>query len=299
VGITQVLATYCHGLKFQQLPEEVIDRVKYFFLDFIGVACRGSQEDSLKSIFRFVREMGRGYQGGVIIGTKDRAFHLYSALANGTSAHAIEMDDVNNEASLHPGAVVFPAALAASEMVGAGLPPTATYIVLAVIIVDPLRKLGIDPWVAHFFCFLLAVWGELSPPTSLTAAVSARIAEASFMKTMFQALKLCLPITLMTFAIFTRFNLVVNPGWLMIRDMLLVAISCWGITYAIFGKIARTRSSNILLRAVLAAASFVMMFHPDTNVSLMMAVIVLPATFYGVIRHRRIAPPKEEIQPAE
>ncbi len=118
MGITQELATYCHGLKFRQLPEEVVDRVKYFFLDFIGVACRGSQEDSSKSIYRFVREMGHGHQGGVIIGTKDRAFHLYSALANGTSAHAIEMDDVNNEASLHPGVVVFPAALAMSEMVG-------------------------------------------------------------------------------------------------------------------------------------------------------------------------------------
>ena len=89
-------------------------------------------------------------------------------------------------------------------LVGAGLPPTATYIVLAVIIVDPLRKLGVDIWVAHFFVFLIAVWGELSPPTSLAAAVSARIAEASFMKTMWQALKLCLPITIMTFAIFTR-----------------------------------------------------------------------------------------------
>jgi 2-methylcitrate dehydratase PrpD len=39
-------------------------------------------------------------------------------MANGTSSHAIEMDDVNNEASLHPGVVVFPAALATSEMVG-------------------------------------------------------------------------------------------------------------------------------------------------------------------------------------
>ena len=97
-------------------------------------------------------------------------------------------------------------------LVGAGLPPTATYIVLAVIIVDPLRKLGVDIWVAHFFVFLIAVWGELSPPTSLAAAVSARIAEASFMKTMWQALKLCLPITIMTFAIFTRSRLVVNPG---------------------------------------------------------------------------------------
>jgi len=116
--ITQELAKYCHSLKFQQLPHEVVDRVKYFFLDFIGVCIRGSQEDSSKSMYRFIREMGRSRQGGVVIGTKERAPHLYSALANGTSAHAIEMDDVNNESSLHPGVVVFSAALATSEMVG-------------------------------------------------------------------------------------------------------------------------------------------------------------------------------------
>jgi 2-methylcitrate dehydratase PrpD len=114
--ITQELANYCHSLKFEQLPDEVVDRVKYFFLDFIGVCIRGSREDSSKSIYRFIREMGR--QGGVVIGTKQRAPHLYSALANGTSAHAIEMDDVNNESSLHPGVVVFSSALATSEMVG-------------------------------------------------------------------------------------------------------------------------------------------------------------------------------------
>jgi len=118
MGITQELARYCHGLRFQQLPEEVVDRVKYFFLDFIGVACRGSQEDSSKSVYRFIRGLGHGHRKGVIIGTKERAPHLYSALANGTSAHAIEMDDVNNESSLHPGVVVFPAALATSEMFG-------------------------------------------------------------------------------------------------------------------------------------------------------------------------------------
>ncbi len=107
-------------------------------------------------------------------------------------------------------------------LVGAGLPPTATYIIGAVVIVQPLRELGINPWVAHFFVFLLSVWGELSPPTSLTAAVSARIAEASFMRTMWEALKICLPITLMTFAIFTRSDMVVNPGWPQI-----VATRCW------------------------------------------------------------------------
>jgi len=184
-------------------------------------------------------------------------------------------------------------------LVGAGLPPTATYIVLAVIIVDPMRKIGIDPWVAHFFCFLLAVWGELSPPTSLAAAVSARIAEASFVRTMWEALKLCAPITFMTFAIFNRSNLVVNPGWMQIADMLLVAISCCGVTCAIFGRFVRNWGSDLMLRAALALASFVVMFHPDGTVSLAMAAIVLPATVYGVKRHRMIAPPKSEPQPAE
>jgi TRAP transporter 4TM/12TM fusion protein len=181
-------------------------------------------------------------------------------------------------------------------LVGAGLPPTATYIVLAVIIVDPLRKLGVDIWVAHFFVFLIAVWGELSPPTSLAAAVSARIAEASFMKTMWQALKLCLPITMMTFAIFTRSRLVVSPGWGMVVDMLLVAIACWGITYAIFGRIALNRGSNMMLRAALALVSFVVMFHPDGNVAIGAAVVVVPATIYGTYRHGLIARPKSGLQ---
>ena len=103
-------------------------------------------------------------------------------------------------------------------LAGAGLPPTATYIIGAIVIVPPMKELGINPWVAHFFVFLLSVWGELSPPTSLTAAVSARIANASFMRTMYEALKICAPITLMTFAIFTRSNMVVNPGWLQVAD---------------------------------------------------------------------------------
>jgi len=181
-------------------------------------------------------------------------------------------------------------------LVGTGLPPTATYIVLAVIVVDPLRKLGIDPWVAHFFCFLLAVWGELSPPTSLSAAVSARIAEASFVKTMYIALKLCLPITLMTFAIFVRSELVVKPGWKGIEDMLIIAIACWGVSFAMFGRMFSTRGSDAMLRAVLALFSLVVMLYPDDSVALGAAVVVMLATFYGTYRHGLIARPKSALE---
>lgn len=114
--ITKELANFCSQLKFEKLSSEVIDRVKYFALDFIGVAARGSLEDSTKVMYQFIKDIIPASKGGVIIGTKMRTLHQYAALANGTSSHSLEMDDVNNEASLHPGVAIFPSAFAASEM---------------------------------------------------------------------------------------------------------------------------------------------------------------------------------------
>jgi len=182
-------------------------------------------------------------------------------------------------------------------LVGMGLPPTATYIIGAIVIVGPLTKLGVNPWVAHFFVFLISVWGELSPPTSLTAAISARIAEASFMQTMWVALKICLPITLMTFAIFSRSEMVVHPGWTQIASTLVVTIGTCGTALAMFGRLIDNPAADILLRAVLMLAAFSALFYPDDNVSAAIAALVLAATIYGVIRHRRIAGPKNGLQP--
>jgi len=117
MSITKELAAYCGRMKFGDLPHEVVECAKYRFLDFISVACRGSREKPSKTLYRFVGEMEKGR--GVIVGTGQKAPYLYSALANGTASHSIEMDDVHNESSLHPGVVVFPSALAAGEMAAA------------------------------------------------------------------------------------------------------------------------------------------------------------------------------------
>ena len=181
-------------------------------------------------------------------------------------------------------------------LVGMGLPPTATYIIGAIVIVGPLTKLGINPWVAHFFIFLISVWGELSPPTSLTAAISARIAEASFMRTMWVALKICLPITLMTFAIFSRSEMVVHPGWTQVGSTLVVTVGTCATALAMFGRIVENPAGDILLRSVLILAAFVALFYPDDTVSAATAAFVLVASIFGVLRHRRIAPPKGGLQ---
>ena len=114
--ITKRLAKFCAELRFDRLPAEVVDRAKYFALDFVGVAARGSLENSTKAMYQFIKSLGPTTKGGVIIGTKMRTPYHYAALANGTSSHSLELDDVNNEASLHPGVAIFPAAFAACEM---------------------------------------------------------------------------------------------------------------------------------------------------------------------------------------
>jgi TRAP-type uncharacterized transport system fused permease subunit len=186
-------------------------------------------------------------------------------------------------------------------LVGAGLPPTATYIIGAVVIVQPLVGLGVNPWVAHFFVFLLSVWGELSPPTSLTAAISARIAEASFMRTMWEALKLCLPITLMTFAIFTRSEMVVTPGWTQILNTIAMLFGTCGVAFAMFGRFTPKVWGDIALRLLLAAASGVVLFHPNDTVALLACPPVLAGVIVGIFRHRVISPaatPAAEEKPA-
>jgi TRAP transporter 4TM/12TM fusion protein len=176
-------------------------------------------------------------------------------------------------------------------LVGAGLPPTATYIIGAVVIVSPLVKLGVNPWVAHFFVFLLSVWGELSPPTSLTAAISARIAEASFMRTMWVALKICLPITLMTFAIFARTDMVVVTGWPQIAATALVIAGTCAVTFAMFGWYTRNRLLDIPLRIALAAFALVTLLHPDEAYAVPAAIVAILGTIAGIWRHRQIASP--------
>jgi 2-methylcitrate dehydratase PrpD len=117
--ITRGLVDFCHNLNYGDLAPEVTDRTKYLTLDYLGVASRGSIVESTKAMYGMVEDLGLDPKGGVIIGTGMRAPYEYAALANGTSAHSLEMDDVHNEASLHPGVAVFPAAFAACEMTGA------------------------------------------------------------------------------------------------------------------------------------------------------------------------------------
>jgi TRAP transporter 4TM/12TM fusion protein len=169
-------------------------------------------------------------------------------------------------------------------LVGMGLPPAPTYIVTAVVIAPFMVRAGIEPWVVHFYAFLIAVFGELSPPTSVTAAVTSRIANASFMQTMFKAIELCLPLLILMAAIFTRPELVLLPGLPQLPAFGMVLVATVGIIFSIHGRYSNKRASDALARLLLAFCSLGAIFHPNLELATALLVPVLGLIGYGFYR---------------
>ncbi|UCD57219.1 MAG: MmgE/PrpD family protein [Candidatus Hydrogenedentota bacterium] len=116
--VTEDLIHKCHELEFRTLSDYDIDRTKYLLLDYLGVAARGSLNESSRSVQNLVTQLDVTGSGAVVIGTDIRVGPSYAALANGVAAHALELDDVVNEASLHPAAPIMSTALAVSHLAG-------------------------------------------------------------------------------------------------------------------------------------------------------------------------------------
>jgi len=116
--LTQEITQRCHNLTYDSLPETVVDRVQYLLLDYIGVAARGSLSDSSRPIQSVISSLENTQDGAVVIGTNIMATPPYAALANGIASHSLELDDVVNEASLHPAVAIMTAALAAAHIAG-------------------------------------------------------------------------------------------------------------------------------------------------------------------------------------
>ena len=68
-------------------------------------------------------------------------------------------------------------------IMGAGLPTTATYLVLATMATPALAVLGVDSMQTHFFVFYYGVLADITPPVALAAYAGATIAQAPLMQT--------------------------------------------------------------------------------------------------------------------
>ena len=118
-GETRQLASYLAGLRFEDIPEEVVARTEELFLDWIPSALAGKNARPVEALERFAQTMGPEDGPSEILVSRRRSSPLFAALVNAASSHVVEQDDVHNESVFHPATVVFPAALAAAQQTGA------------------------------------------------------------------------------------------------------------------------------------------------------------------------------------
>jgi 2-methylcitrate dehydratase PrpD len=106
------------ALRHAELPSDVLARARDLLLDFLGVALGGVPEASSATLRRGLQRLV-GAGDAVVLGVDGRLPAPQAALANGAAAHALEMDDTHQGGSIHLGAVVLPAALAAGQLAAA------------------------------------------------------------------------------------------------------------------------------------------------------------------------------------
>ena len=111
---TRDLVDFATSLRFEDLPAEVVEMAKLCVLDIVGVGLCGSQREWSKIVAEFAKESACVAECGVW-GHGWKTSAQYAAMVNGVSAHGIEMDDLCAIFSVHPGAAIVPAALAAWE----------------------------------------------------------------------------------------------------------------------------------------------------------------------------------------
>ncbi|MEC7761728.1 MAG: TRAP transporter fused permease subunit [Pseudomonadota bacterium] len=143
----------------------------------------------------------------------------------------------------------------ASIVLGMGLPTTAAYVMLAVLVAPALVDMGVTPLAAHFFVLYFGILSSITPPVALASFAAATMSGGSPMKTSFAAVKIGL------IAYIIPFVFVVHPEFLLIGAtpwLALKLVTALVGLYALGGAVSGFAYGRVLgwpLRAVLAGAS--------------------------------------------
>lgn len=104
-------------MKYDIIPNDVVEIVKKDILDTLGITVAGSSVSGGIEVLELIQEWG-GKEESTIIVFGQKVPSPYAALVNGTMAQSLDYGDAYETAMLHVGVVCIPAAFAAAERVG-------------------------------------------------------------------------------------------------------------------------------------------------------------------------------------
>jgi len=141
-------------------------------------------------------------------------------------------------------------------LLGMGLPTTAVYVLLSVVLAPALVKMGIAPLAAHMFIFYLGMMSFLTPPVAMSSYTAAAIANADLWETSVDAVRTGASGYLLPF-IFA-----LNPALILVGSLpeIVLAVATVLMSAAFLSWTAESSLGAIPLRQVERAAGLVLAF---------------------------------------
>src|SRR5580700_9478468 len=111
---TAAIASFVSGLRYEQIPADVIARIKLLVLDSLGCAIYGGDLPWSRILRETLLELDKTTAASVW-GTRDQLSAPHAVLVNGALVQSFELDDVHRVGVLHVGAVTLPPIFAVLE----------------------------------------------------------------------------------------------------------------------------------------------------------------------------------------
>src|SRR5690349_7770031 len=100
----RTLAEFAVGLRYETLPNAVVERAKTCLIDTVGAMTFGTSLPWSRIMIEYVQRTSLPGKGS-IVGTRDKVRGQMASLANGVLAHAFELDSLSQPGvGVHPGA---------------------------------------------------------------------------------------------------------------------------------------------------------------------------------------------------
>jgi 2-methylcitrate dehydratase PrpD len=113
------VAAFIHDIRWDDLPGPVREKAKLALLDVLGAALSGTQTAAFRIAAGYAETAWPGDTSAILL-SGQKANPAGAAFANATAANGFDSDDGAKYTRGHPGAQLFPAALALCEKLGRG-----------------------------------------------------------------------------------------------------------------------------------------------------------------------------------
>ena len=126
--------------------------------------------------------------------------------------------------------------MVASIILGMGVPTTAAYVMLAVLVAPALTELGVPPIAAHMFVVYFGILSNITPPVAIAAFAASALSGTNPIHTAAVAMKIGLIAYIIPFMfVFSPELLLVDPSWLLAAKLSTSVIGIYALGGALNG----------------------------------------------------------------